>query len=262
MPNTNSTIRLFGILIDLKVNLLALVACILSIGSIVLNVTLFFRGSKVIMSSGERVNLIQETHPAKGESPFLLINARLDYVNTGAIGRDAIVSKEWVEIYFSDLTNPYEYRWLHFENYIPDKTDKSGGAKQRIKDGAHSFIVPGSDAVSHQTTFAPFSGAKAYKENSYVTHVKWENFLSYIENKDPMILRFFAQDRRGGSPYEAACTVIITNSVLKALLHSNWATALCIESPPLAKTSKTSSSLLKTPIKQAKSRPTMSNESH
>jgi len=228
MPNAKPTLRLFGLSLDLKVNVLALIAFLLSIGSLALQGVQILRGAKVVMSTGERVNFVRRTHPAQPETPYLLVNARLDYVNTGAVGRDAIVSSERLVIQFGDLV-PYEYRWLHFELFVPDE---SGGPKPVTEDGAHSFPVPGGGAETHQTSFVAFRDADVRTAGAKAAAVIWVDFLRLVETERPMTLRFFAVDRRGNE-YETACTVDLTDPMLEALRQNHWATAICEANPSL-----------------------------
>lgn len=222
MPDSKPTLRLFGLSLDLKVNVIALIAFVLSTGSIVLQGVQILRGPQVVMSNGERVNFVRRTHPAQPETPYLVINARLDYVNTGAVGRDAIVSSERLEIQFGDLA-PYEYRWLHFELFVPDE---SGGPKVLTEDVAHSFLVPGGGAETHQTTFVAFRDASVRNADAKAAPVLWVDFLRLIETERPITLKFFAVDRRGNA-YETVCTVVLTDPLLEALRKNHWATALC-----------------------------------
>lgn len=232
MPDDNPPVRLFGLTLELKANIIALIALLFSTGSLVLQGVQILRGAQVIMSIGERVNFVRSVHPARPDAPYLVVNARLDYVNTGAVGRDAIVSSERVAIRFGDL-DPYEYRWLHFELFVPDE---SGGPKVVTTDGAHSFLVPGAGATTHQTTFVAFPGADVRTPDAKSAPVLWIDFLRLVETERPMTLRFFADDRRGGE-YAAACKVVVTNPVLEALRQNHWATALCEASPPQARPS-------------------------
>ena len=217
------SIKIFGIQLVLEANIIALTALLLSISSLTINMIQIMRGADVKLSVGERVNLVRWSHPVMPGSYYLLVNARLDYVNSGAIGRDAIVSKERLIIKFGERL-PYEYRWLHFELYLPDDT---GGPKAITQDVAHSIIIPGAGAESHQTTFVAFRDAKVWMKGAKSAYVPWDNFLEWVELGERFELNFVAHDRRDIQPYKAACTVLITNAVLSTLKNNNWATALC-----------------------------------
>lgn len=229
MSNDKPRFRFFGLTLNFEVNVLALVAFLLSIGSLGLQAIQILRGPTVTLSPGERVNLVRYSHPGNADTPILLVNARLDYVNTGAVGRDAIVSSERLWIEFGDL-GTYEYRWLHFELFV---SDDAGEPKNITLDGAHSFLVPGAGAATHQTTFVPFANGPVLIRNGEkpkATHVFWDDFLERIEKKQPVVLRFYALDRRGGDSYQAACTLLITPSVVSALRKVHWTSVLCLPS--------------------------------
>ncbi len=245
MPDDAQSVRFLGLTLDLKLNVSALVAVVLSISSLVIQGVQILRGPQVTLSAGERVNLVRYVPPATPDAPYLIVNARLDYVNTGAVGRDAIIASERLVMDFDDL-GTYEYRWLHFEMFVPDD---SGGPKAQVSDIAHSFPVPGGSAATHQTTFVYLSGSAARTPEVKSAPVLWSDFLRSARTKRPIGLRLLAHDRRGGPPYEAACAVVITDAVLEALERSHWATALCegttaatkprstgTESPPAATT--------------------------
>ena len=225
MPENKSTITLFGLSLDLKVNVLALIALALSIGGLVLQAAQIIRGSHIIMSNGERVNFVRQVNPAQPQAPFLVVNARLDYVNKGAVGRDAIVSREYLTIQFGDRVPPYEYRWLHFELFIPDE---SGRPKPKSIDGGHSFLVQGGGSETHQTTFVPFRDAKVRTPGAKSAAIIWNDFLTLIKMERPIILKFFAKDRLGRS-YDTECKVFLTDVMFEALQKNDWTTAICEE---------------------------------
>ena len=226
MPDTKPELRLFGLSLDLKVNILALIALLLSISSLLWQATQILRGAQVVMSTGERVNFVRHIPSAQPRIPYLLVNARLDYVNTGAVGRDAIVTSERLVIQFGNLV-PYEYRWLHFELFLPDKLGRSF---RKTRDGAHSFLVPGSGSETHQTTFVPFREADVQTDGAKAVAVTWRTFLSFIASEPPMTLKFSAVDRLGNQ-YKTACTVFITDTIIEDLRQNHWATALCEANP-------------------------------
>jgi hypothetical protein len=234
MAYSKNKYKIFGLYLDYNINVLALIAFLLSVGSLATQAVQIIRGAQVRMYLGERINLVRYKHPAQPEKPFLVVNARIDYVNEGAVGRDAIISNEYVTIHFGDSI-PYEYRWLHFENIIPDK---SGAPEFEIKDPAHSELIPGAGSVTHQTSFIGFRDADTFTQGAKAAAVLWVDFLSFVRKDEPMILKFFALDRQG-KKYNATCKVRFTNPVLDALEKNHWATALCEDNTSINQTSLT-----------------------
>lgn len=228
ISDNKPSIRLFGLRLVFEANILALLAFLLSISSLTLQGVQMLRGAQIDFSIGERVNLVHVEPKVEDHAAILVVNARLDYVNSGAIGQGAIISRERLEIQFGEET-PYEYRWLHFELFVPDKTGK---AKSVTEDAAHSFIVPGAGAESHQTTFVGFRDATVTTRGNKAAAVTWADFLMLLETEHPVTLRFIAMDRLGRT-YEAECIVAANATLLDTLRENKWGTALCEEDSQL-----------------------------
>jgi len=224
LNNGARAIRFFGLSLSREVNILALIAFVLSSSSLAIQGWQYYRGARVTMTVGERVNLVRVTHPALHNVPFLVVNARLNYLNTGALGRDAIIESERLHIGFDDR-KPFEYRWLHFELLVPDA---GGGWSAMVKDGAHSFVAPGAGTASHQTTFVAFPEAPARPaEDAVSAAVTWNSFMLMLETTKALTLRFISRDIHGDE-YTYECAVMLTEGVRRALDRDGWATALCL----------------------------------
>ena len=150
---------MFGLRLDLKINVLALAAFLLSTGSLAWQAIEMWRGPRVEMAAGERINFLKRSHTAQPDMPYPVVNARLDYVNEGAVGRNTTIAAERLNLRFANW-KPYEYRWLHFELIV---SDAEGKPVVETRDGAHSVLVPGGSAASHQTTFVAFRDASGLK---------------------------------------------------------------------------------------------------
>lgn len=222
MPESARRSRFPRLALDYRVNVLALLAFVLSTGSLAWQGVQAWRGARITMSNGERVNFVRQVHPAVPEAPYLVVNARLDYVNTGAVGRDAIVAGERLVIGFDDL-GAYEYRWFHFEMFV---ADEAGRASVSTSDVAHSFVVPGGGAATHQTTFVAFPDSSVETPGAKAAPVLWHRLLERVETQRPIRLRFLARDRQGRR-YSAACTLRPTDAFVEALAENHWGTALC-----------------------------------
>jgi hypothetical protein len=217
----------FGLKISREVNVLALIAFILSTSSLALQGWQYWRGAQVTMTVGERVNLVRRTNPARPEVPFLVVNARLNYLNSGAVGRDALIGDERLQVRLGD--DSFEYRWLHFELIVPDR---QGLPEAKVLDGAHTFIAPGAGAASHQTTFVAFPGAPVRDGGDrppFAEAIPWGTFMLRLELglDAPLRLRFSAVGL-DGSHFVHECAVLMTDEVALSLRENGWATALCL----------------------------------
>jgi hypothetical protein len=225
MADSGADLRLFGLAVKREANVLSLVAFLMSMASLSLQGWDYLRGPVVSMTAGERVNLFRLDDPSAMSPPFLAINARMNYVNTGAMGRDAIIESERVR-FALDGGLWIEYRWLHFEMLVPTV---GGGFERKVKDGAHAFVAPGAGAASHQTTFVGFPEAPDPADVQAVSTVMtWDSLMAQLETGAGMALRFVAADA-AGKEHAYACDVLLNDSVLNALRRDGWATALCLQ---------------------------------
>ena len=215
---------MFGLKISREVNVLALIAFILSTSSLALQGWQYWRGAQVTMTVGERVNLVRHINPARKEVPFLMVNARLNYLNSGAVGRDALIGDERLHVLLGDEV--FEYRWLHFELILPDQ---QGLPEADVQDGAHTFISPGAGAASHQTTFVAFPGSPVRHGDrpTFAEAIPWSTLLLKLELGAPLRLRFSAVGL-DGSLFVHECAVLMTEEVKLSLRDNHWATALCL----------------------------------
>jgi hypothetical protein len=172
---------------------------------------------------GDRVNLVFADNPIKDGAPYLLVNAQMNYVNEGAIGRDAIVTNEFLHIRVGDEPS-FEYRWLHFETILPNPGDLAATTKDETV--AHSFLVSGGGAESHQTTFAAFPDAPLFEEGADAYPLPLP-FFQQLTREQPCVnltLRSVASD---GKIHSAHCWIKLGKIGRQLLANHGWATFFC-----------------------------------
>jgi hypothetical protein len=216
--------RLFGFLLSREINVIALIALFLSLSSLGWQAWTLYRGPQVELRIGDRVNLLFESNPARPGVLFLKVNARLSYINRGAVGRDAIVTNEILHIFFGER-KPYEYRWLHFENLLPDPKDRTAVASDATP--AHDFIVPGAGVASHQTTFAAFPEAPLEDKEARAVVLAWPAFLRLVQ-EDASVEFVFTGIEIGGRQHSRRCRLTVTEEMVEVLDALAWITAHCV----------------------------------
>ena len=217
--------QLFGLTLDRRVNLLALAAFVMSLASIGLQIWHYVEGAKVELRVGERVNLIFESHAAQRDNLVLHINARLSYINSGAVGRDAMIVGERVEIALGDLP-PYEYRWHHFETFT---AGENGIAEPRFADTAHDFGVPGADTATHQTTFVAFPEVRPRNPNAETDYLTKVDLLRRIIRSSSTVTLTFIAEGVGVTPDPVSCRLLVTERIVDEINATNWVTVFCEE---------------------------------
>ncbi len=216
--------RIFGFSLSREINVIALIALFLSLSSLGWQAWTLYRGPQVELRIGDRLNLLFESNPTRPGVLFLKVNARLSYVNRGAVGRDAIVTNEILHIFFGER-QPYEYRWLHFENLLPDPEDRTAVASDATP--AHDFIVPGAGVASHQTTFAAFPGAPLDDEDARAVVLAWPAFLRLVL-EDASVDFVFTGIEIGGTQHSRRCRITVTEEVVEILDTLGWMTVHCV----------------------------------
>ncbi len=89
------TIKLLGIEIDRKTDILALAAFLISVSTIIYTISIFIQGHKVNLIPPETIMLKKETYETDGE-PYIAVIATMAYVNSSKGGFNVVIKKEKV----------------------------------------------------------------------------------------------------------------------------------------------------------------------
>jgi hypothetical protein len=190
-------IRIFGIEVDRKTDILALAAFLISLVGILSQVQAFVQGPNVQLFGPEQIMLVTSKYGNKAK--FMRVAARMAYVNRGARGYYDIVKREGVSFHLG--RNKYSQFWQAFLG--PDR-------KKGIPDlDAGSCVLPtrvGTDMpAAHITYFAPWPECYGLNMDNH-NYLTTEQFLTALP--DEKLIRFeFWAEMFSGKRRTAVCTV-------------------------------------------------------
>lgn len=141
--------RFLGIDISRKTDILAFAAFLLSLSSIAYQIFVFFAGPKVTLAKPRQVVVLMHPAPDTKER-YLTFISTLAYVNSGQLGKNAVVMQE--DVSFSLEGETYNYTWNQFGllAFVSD----SRKIKFDTSRAAGPFVVPAGGAEAHETLFA------------------------------------------------------------------------------------------------------------
>lgn len=201
------SIRILGIEIVTKTDILAFTAFLLSLSGIAYQLILFFRGPEVTLAKPRQVTIYM--HPAHDSNKrYFTIISTLAYVNSGQSGNNAVVMQESVS--FSLGGKQFEYTWhqfvtLSFVNPLETKKEDSRKIEFINPQTAAPFVVPGGGAASHETWFA------ARLDDDFIDHKSVARALETAAtgNNIAWKFRFKSETLNDGNKMED-CEVTIT----------------------------------------------------
>ena len=143
-------IRILGIEISRKTDILAFAAFLLSLSTVVVQTIVFFAGPEVTFDKPRQVVILMASTSDTKERYLTLVSS-LAYVNRGKIGKNAVVMREQVSFSFEEET--YHYIWKQFGTLeFPTDSRKIKFVQSRV---AAPFVVPARGAEAHETLFTP-----------------------------------------------------------------------------------------------------------
>jgi hypothetical protein len=212
-------------LLSRKIDLVAIVALLLSIGAIFIPVLNWLKGADLRLLPPDQVFLWQVTYP--GNPPEALFGTTLIYVNKGDKGYGAIVRREALHVTIAG--KDFELGWDKFADFKDSKPiDK--GAKQ-----AMPFPVDGRASETHETSFvawprlcaAPAQGPCDVLGN----HVKWDDFISELRGivqagRHEFEFNFTAE-LIDAKPITASCKIVIDKPTVDVIESSKGYSPTC-----------------------------------
>lgn len=218
-------IRFLGIEIERKTDILAFAAFLISLSSIIYQISVFFSGPQVTLAKPRQVVLYMLPAPDAKEHRLILIST-VAYVNKGQTGNNAVVLQESVS--FSLEGKPYVYTWHQFVSLAmvptPATTDTPDGRKIEIVQSrtAAPFVVPGGGAEAHETLFAARFDEDFVDQEAIVRAFEraltGESFIWKIH--------FHAETLNDGDKTEE-CEVTITPRFAQRLKKMGWVELNC-----------------------------------
>ncbi len=219
----HNTIKMLGLDIERKTDILALAAFLIAVGGIVFQITNYFRGPVIRLFPPDQVVIRKLKYP-NGEE-FIGIVARMAYVNSGQTGYNGIIRRELVRFKLDGTV--YEQVWHSFVS-----TDSIGDelVENRTIE-AKPVPVNAASSESHETAFVPRRVrclAEALDCNSNANFLTWEEFLIKLEKLKLRQLRFdFEAEIYDEPPIRVACIIDIDTTLKTGLIDRGWHAPSC-----------------------------------
>ena len=197
---------------------IAIVALFLALCSTTWHLIGFFRGASTSLYMPETVEV------RASRAGWLTVQTQMSYANKGRVGYNDVVSSEIVRVRVtsgSPSTPPLRLNWQSFVT-----TDHGPRNEIRIDKDAHPFIVPGSGAVSHQTSFFPRS---EYCEgcDKWGNYLKWSDFVDQLNTADKIYFEFVA-DILDGERVVRRCSMPIDDRAREYMKDNGLFTRTCV----------------------------------
>jgi hypothetical protein len=217
--------------IDYSVNILAAVSLVLSLGAIVWQVADYFRGAELRLILPDQIVIARSDeagYPNRGGGPaYVHIFGRMSYVNEGAVGYNATIRRERINIHVG--TETVEHWW--YQTVSADAKGVDGGTlliSKRVD--ARPFPVPARNSVSHLVLFQPWPNACPINSSSCTAQssfLDWKRFLELLENGRKMKVTFFADVFEKSKPLTLTCRVEMSVESYTRLKERGWGSPVC-----------------------------------
>lgn len=216
--------KIFGLEIENRTDVLAFAAFLLSIATILNQLSSFIEGPEIKLHNSDRVLFKSEAFEENGTN-YLRLGAALAYTNSGASGYNAALIGETVNYSIGKKT--YSQKWQRF---ITFDVDRKKLVAINSKPAVAATISAG-DAIAHDTYFAPFR-KQCEASQSQCLSKQWDNylpfkmFLNQIQNDKKIKLEFIGHIH-GHSDEKTTCAVIVDNNMIEKLTKNGWYSASC-----------------------------------
>lgn len=229
--------KLFGLEIANKTDILAFTAFLLSVISILHQAYNFLRGPEVTLANLRQVVLYFIRTPDADERHLTFISS-FAYVNSGAVENNAVVMEE--RIGFSMNQKNYIFTWHGFVqmNSQPALIGLNGPDKRTLQieeiKTAGPFVIRGSGAEAHETRFAARLNDDFVDEKEVVNHfkdalkgseVKWP-ISFYAETLNDCRISLHAKGFKDCRK-SATCEITMTWRFMQQLLKRGWTIINC-----------------------------------
>jgi len=164
-----------GMLLSRKIDVVAFTALFLSIATITIQLSAYFKGARLTLLPPDQV-FIRRDDSYTDKIPRARFGATLIYVNTGEKGYASIVRRESVVVKIDG--KDFEQGWDQFVVFDGPKPKKGSD------EPAKPFPVDGGDTKTHQTDFIPWPKrcprAQATCPELEENHVHWDMFMNEL----------------------------------------------------------------------------------
>lgn len=210
------SIRVFGIQIERKTDILAFAAFLISLLGVATQAAFFVRGADVELFVTEQVLLMGDKIR---DEKYARIAARMTYVNRGQVGYNDILRQELVR--FKIGNTEYEHYW---QDYTSSK-EEGGKLSMNIRGDALPVAINAGSSESHETFFAPRwvtqNGVRSGKN-----YIQWDKFLTTISAQNEIVFVFRFKTFLGKEG-EAACKIVVDSNLIENLKKRGWSVRSC-----------------------------------
>ncbi|MBB5684887.1 hypothetical protein [Sphingobium boeckii] len=222
-------ISLFGFVIVTKADMLAAAAFLLSISTIVIQVTTWFTGSKPTVYAPDTVYVFFDQYA--NNKIVMRLAGQLSFVNTGPVGHDAIVRDVIVNVKVGKLD--LDQRWLSFASVSRDENRLVVTPREM----AHPFPVSSGSAVSQMISFSPVEdvcsaeiAAKSPDPKNCVADrgfVSDTDFLETASKAKELTLTFSVRYVGKKERQDIICKMPIGEAFVQYLAENSWFSSRC-----------------------------------
>jgi hypothetical protein len=216
-------------ILDLKVNVLALVAFVLSLCTAGYQLYGFLKGPDIQSHPPYQIT-IHRQHIGDAETGFDLVQfiVPLTYVNKGQEGYNGLVTEDRIE--FEIAGKKYVHHWYEFVTC----SIKKNKLDQALQGDAQPVLVAANNVVGHTTAFYARMIDTADKSSKWGNFLRWEDFCSTLKNEKALVLKIVSTIEGRKKPVE--CTHTLRVPVDADLQHNletrGWAAAACWKVKP------------------------------
>ena len=174
--------KLFGVEIERKTDILAAAAFLMSLLGIVGQVALFLRGPDIQLFTPEQILI--KGHENPDGNIYLRVSALMVYRNAGSPGYHDTIKKEYVSFKLGD--DKYKLIWDEFIDSYPDEIDKNKLIINRKSEAIPVQINAGM-VETHETFFAPWIIKNDKELKSFL---EWNDFKRLVSKQEKIAFRF------------------------------------------------------------------------
>lgn len=210
--------RILGIEIERRTDILAFTAFTISIGNLILQGFNLIKGPKLVLDPPKQILISKETY---GNEKYIIISARMSYFNRGSPNHHDVIKLEEAYINFPVQKKTIK---LNAQKYIHSERENDKLEIENISD-AMPFQVESGNVKSHETLFVPRTSNTSNKLNVNENFLKYSELLNLLKQNKEINIRLISRNLRNKEK-EVTCN-LITKNYLENLKRKKWAAPSC-----------------------------------
>ena len=207
--------KILGIEIEKKTDILAMAAFLISVGSIIGQIALLLRGAEVALDGPRQVILFFES--TLGPRRFLNAISTQIYVNNGSPNYDDILKSETLSITAAGKTIQLE------SQDAVDSTRDSNRLKFRSRQAWKPAKIKAGDFISNETLFVPYPSIKDQSRDAdFIDKANFDQLLSTSREVQVVLIA----KTYGGQELTSTCFLNVPDIRL-GMSEKGWASLKC-----------------------------------